>query len=126
MKLLAFIFSILGCTLAVKAQQKKASPGNQPNFTLPFKNIKVNPDTGLNKLFKGNNEANKLAALSNLKLGALPMNIGHMPIARPNNTDPGMPVVQTDRTGYTMPVAGMNLPGIYTMKMPGPKVKQLP
>ena len=42
------------------------------------------------------------------------VNIDNMPMARmPGNSN--MPVVQTDRTAYNMPIAGMNQPRIYTM-----------
>ncbi len=52
-------------------------------------------------------------------------NIDNMPIARmPGNSN--MPVVQTDRTAYNMPVAGMNQPRIYIMKKPGANPKVLP
>ncbi len=42
-------------------------------------------------------------------------NTDHMPVAKPQNSDQRMPVVQTDKTGYTMPVAGKNLPQVYKM-----------
>lgn len=42
-------------------------------------------------------------------------NIDRMPIVKPNGNS-NMPVVQTDATAYTMPVAGKSLPRIYTMK----------
>jgi hypothetical protein len=37
-----------------------------------------------------------------------------------------MPIVQTDRTAYNMPIAGMNQPRIYTMKKPNASPEVLP
>jgi hypothetical protein len=41
------------------------------------------------------------------------VNPDHMAIVKPANTDPRMPIVQTDKTGYTMPVAGKTQPWVY-------------
>ncbi|MDB5157588.1 MAG: hypothetical protein JWR50_2295 [Mucilaginibacter sp.] len=46
------------------------------------------------------------------------VNPDNMPIAKLNNTDPGMPIIKTDRTAYTMPVAGKSQPTIYYMQKP--------
>lgn len=46
------------------------------------------------------------------------VNTDNMPVARLNNTDNGMPIVKTDRTAYTMPVAGKSQPSIYYMQKP--------
>lgn len=42
-------------------------------------------------------------------------NLNNMPIARLQGRSK-MPVVQTDQTGYTMPIAGKNVSGVYYMK----------
>ncbi|MCC8424934.1 hypothetical protein [Mucilaginibacter sp. UR6-11] len=41
------------------------------------------------------------------------VNPDHMPIAKLRNTDQRMPIVQTDKTAYTMPVAGKTQPRVY-------------
>jgi hypothetical protein len=53
-------------------------------------------------------------------------NISHMPVARPLNTDRAMPIVQTDKTGYTMPVLGSKTPKrVYYMKRPTDTTKRV-
>lgn len=40
-------------------------------------------------------------------------NPDHMPVAKPANTDSRMPIVQTDKTAYTMPIVGKTQPRVY-------------
>ncbi len=75
------------------------------------------PDTNWNKLFV-KPRIDSLSSLKKLLAQRPTVQIVHgsMTVVKLPNTDQKMPIVQTDRTGYTMPVMGMNLPRVYTMK----------
>ncbi|MDB5032083.1 hypothetical protein [Mucilaginibacter sp.] len=124
MKTLIFTLLMLIYILAVRAQQTPRLPNNK----LPLSPYSLKPDSNFNKLFKGNTDS----LVSNRIIAGLNSNrpratkIDRMPVVRLNNTDPNMLIVQPDKTGYTMPVAGINQPPIYYMKKPGAKVKPLP
>ncbi|MDB4927338.1 hypothetical protein [Mucilaginibacter sp.] len=121
MKTLVFTALMLICILAVRAQQTPRLPNNK----LPLPPYRLKPDSNFNKLFKGNIDS--LANNPDLNFNRPPaIKIDHMPVVRLRNTDPNMAIVQPDKTGYTMPVAGINQPKIYYMKKPGATVKPLP
>lgn len=94
----------LCCAAQVKAQQA------------PQQNLM--PDS-----FKPNNIPYKqLDSLSKLNTNTvpfnrLPNNFNNMPTAHMQGNSK-MPVVQTDATGYNMPVAGMSRPKVYIMNRP--------
>jgi hypothetical protein len=106
---------LLAGTLRVKAQQKL--PDTSPNLTLkadsnwykltkpqtsPFAKAKIDPFVKITPP-----QQNLTAAVV----------YDYMPVLRFNGHSK-MPIVQTDVTGYTMPVVGMRLPRVYTMKRP--------
>jgi hypothetical protein len=68
--------------------------------TSPFAKTKINP------------LVNITAPQQNLTAAVV---YDHMPVARFSGHS-RMPIVQTDVTGYTMPVIGMGLPSVYYMK----------
>jgi len=84
-------------------------------------------DTNWNKLFVKPG-IDSLGSLKKLLMQNRTTQIvyGSMPVVKLPNSDPKMPIVQTDRTGYTMPVMGMSLPGGYYMKKPGTITKPSP
>ena len=86
----------------VKAQQATLSNN------LLYKTYSIKPDT--------NNQPR--VKVSQIQIVSVPTT-DHMPIVKTSGNSK-MPVVQTDATAYTMPVAGMNLPRIYTMKKKEP------
>ncbi len=96
MKKIIITLIVLSFAFGVKAQQLQVLPKQQP-----LKPFKFSPDS-----------------LSR-------NNLDNMPIARMQGNS-NMPIVQTDRTAYNMPAAGMNQPGVYTMKKPGASPEVLP
>ncbi|MES2425657.1 MAG: hypothetical protein V4560_01745 [Bacteroidota bacterium] len=109
MKVLVLTFGMLVSIITVKAQQN----------SLPDLN-KVKPDTSYRTTYRadfGWPTINVNIPVSNLGKGVVATKItDHMPVAKLSNTDPGMPIVKTDKTGYTTPVAGMSLPPVYNMQ----------
>jgi hypothetical protein len=111
MKKIVLIFVLTAGILQAKAQQKSNAgqlPGLSPNFKA---------DTSWNRLFKLKTDSavkNKPFSISNNVVSVSP---DHMPVIKLASND-RMPVVQTDKTGYNMPVAGLNQPEVYTMKKP--------
>jgi hypothetical protein len=126
MKKIVITLVVLGCAFGVKAQQ----------FPLDAK-VQLQQSPGLLKqqLLKPDSlNRNSFLLKQPDSLGAKPVfrvnvtgkvNIDNMPIARmPGNAN--MPVMQTDRTGYNMPVVGMNQPEVYTMQKPGVNSTAMP
>lgn len=123
MKIFVLTLVLVAGLLSANAQQLTISPKNK--LSADKNTFKL--DTTYNKLFTGD-------LTSPLTLAAVPAiepnisrttainfystNMDNMPIARLNNTDAGMPIVKTDRTAYTMPVAGKSQPSIYYMQNP--------
>jgi len=96
MKKIVFTFAVLAYAFGVKAQQ---APG-----PLLKQQLLKTDSLGVKPLKKINIIGNR--------------NVDNMPIANmPGKSN--MPVVQTDRTAYTMPVAGINQAQVYTMAKPG-------
>ncbi len=111
----AFAFS-------VNAQQLSILPKKQPlkkfSFTLDsFSRNKIlfkKPDSlTREKILFMPLDSTRVKPLKRIYMYA-DANIDNMPIARmPGNSN--MPVVQTDRTAYNMPIAGINQPRVYGM-----------
>jgi len=110
MKTIVLTLILLAGILEVRAQI--VSPKN-PGYQMSL----VPPDTNWNKLFV-KPRTDSLASLKKLlaQSPAAQTVHGSMRVVKLPNTDPKMPIVQTDRTAYTMPVIGMSLPRVYTMK----------
>lgn len=141
MKKIVITLVVLGFAFSVNAQQSPLLPKQQPLKKFRFTPDSVAPD---NFLFKqnplqtfrfspdnlnSNNPSFKLDSLRKNMVVRLNLpanaNVDNMPIARmPGNSK--MPIVQTDRTAYNMPVVGMSQPGIYTMKKPRTSPEVLP
>lgn len=123
MKKIVFTLVVMGFAFGVRAQQFPFGLRQLPSSGL--KQQLVKPDSlNLNSfLFK---QPDSLKAKPIFKVNVIgKVNIDNMPIARmPGNSN--MPIVQTDRTAYNMPIAGMNQPRIYTMKKPGANPEVLP
>jgi len=95
MRKIVITLVVLACAYGVKAQQAQGMLKQQ---------LLKTDSLGANRLKKINIIGNR--------------NVDNMPIAvMPGKSN--MPVVQTDRTAYTMPVAGINQPQVYTMAKPG-------
>jgi hypothetical protein len=105
MKTIVLTVIMLAGILQVKAQQTPLQL-NKKADTAYWKLLKIQPHTGPGSIITLGNNAPVLAEINN----------GRMPIAKLRNTDLKMPVTQTDRTAYNMPVAGMNKPRVYYMK----------
>jgi hypothetical protein len=124
MKKIVITLVALGFSFAVKAQQFPFGL-KAPQSVGLLKQQLLKPDSlGRNSLlFK---QPDSLGAKPVFKVNVTgKVNIDNMPIARmPGNSN--MPIVQTDRTAYNMPVAGMNQPRVYTMKKPGENPEVLP
>lgn len=110
MKRIVFTLLILAGALGLKAQQ------------LPFKPFKTDTANWPKFGDKPKYVVPKSLPLTNLNLLAdAQSNIDNMPIARTQGRS-NMPVVQTDATGYNMPVYGKSpkssISGIYYMKRP--------
>jgi len=109
MKALVLTFGILISVITVKAQQNT-------QFSLN----KTKRDTSYRGFYKGDfgwPDLNNNAPVSSSRRRVIEMSIiSSMPIAKLSNTDLRMPIVKTDRTAYTTPISGMNLPRIYNMK----------
>jgi hypothetical protein len=120
MKTFVLTLGMLAAISLVKAQQWQPRLNNK----LPLSVYKYKLDTTYNDLFNKNliipGNKGPLSAIPLNELATL--NIDHMPVAKLRNTDKGMPIVQTDKTGYTMPVVGKALPRIYNMRT-GPVIK---
>jgi hypothetical protein len=101
MKKLAITLLILAGALQLKAQQVPSLPKTAPYLIIKY------PDTlfSLKRNVTPNQLQRELTAAS----------MGNMPVAKMQGRS-NMPMVQTDRTGYTMPVAGKNVSGVYYMK----------
>jgi len=94
----------------------------------PGYQLRLPPDTNRNKLFLKPG-IDSLAWLKKLVKQSPATQIVYgasMPVAKLRNSDPKMPIVQTDRTGYNMPVMGMSLPRVYNMKKPDTTTKPWP
>lgn len=103
MKKIVITLVVLGCAFVAKAQ---LAPG-----PLLKQQLLKTDSLGGNRLKNINIIGNR--------------NIDNMPIANmPGKSN--MPIVQTDRTAYNMPVAGMQQPQIYTMKKPVTNPEVLP
>ena len=112
MKKIVFALIIIIGALQAKAQVF--------TYKIPgYKNPLAKPDTNWNKRFNFKTDSSFAKVKPSVRLNIMPKNTDNMPIAKlPVNSK--MPIVQTDVTGYTMPVAGMNLPRVYTMKQTEP------
>jgi len=126
MKKIVITLIVLGFAVGVKAQQfpfdAKVKEQQSPGL---LKQQLLKPDT-LNRnsfMFK---RPDSLGAKPVFKVNVTgKVNIDNMPIARmPGNSN--MPIVQTDKTAYNMPIAGMNQPRVYIMKKPGVNPEVLP
>jgi len=120
MKTIVFILILLAGVLQTKAQI--VSPKN------PGYQMRIMPtDTNRSKFFIVPGP-DSLASLKKLLAQSPTVQIVHgsMTVVKLPNNDQKMPIVQTDRTGYTMPVMGMSLPGIYNMKKPDTTTKPWP
>lgn len=120
MKKIIITLVVLGFAFSVNAQQRPLLPNQQP-----LKQFRILPDSiaGNKFSFKQLDSLHKKPLVTVNVLGNA--NIDNMPIVRTQGNS-NMPVVQTDRTAYNMPIAGMNQPRIYTMKKPGEKPEVLP
>jgi hypothetical protein len=122
MRKIAITLVAMGFACCAKAQSLPVFPKQQP-----LQKFRFLPDS-----LSGNNFSFKVDSLK--KWGANPVarlnimanaNIDNMPIARLGGSY-NMPVVQTDKTAYNMPVVGMRQPQIYMMKKPGDKTVVAP
>jgi hypothetical protein len=104
MKTIVLTLIMLGGILQLKAQQSPLLNSKNAD-TAYWKLLKIQPQTTTNPITRLNSTPVLAEA-----------NVSHMPVAKPRNTDPLMPVVVTDRTAYNMPVAGMTKPRVYYMK----------
>ncbi|MES2375935.1 MAG: hypothetical protein V4553_05135 [Bacteroidota bacterium] len=91
------------------------------------KMTKLTVDTNRKKLSDTSFAASPYIIPENITLNQLTeimatVNSDRMPIAKPRNTDPHMPIVQTDKTGYTMPVVGKTQPRVYYQSVSPKKV----
>jgi len=115
MKKIIIALIVLGFAFSVNAQQFPLLPKQQS-----LKQFRFSPDSLAknNFLFK---QPDSLLAKPELRFNVMAnTNIDNMPVARmQGNTN--MPVVQTDRTGYNMPVLGKRPHGIYLMTKPADK-----
>ncbi len=120
MKTIIITLVVLGFAFSVNAQQLPILPKQQP-----LKQFRILPDslTRNNFSFKQLDSLHKKPLVTVNVLGNA--NIDNMPIARTQGNS-NMPIVQTDRTAYNMPIAGMNQPRIYVMKKPGETPEVLP
>ena len=125
MKKIVITLVVLGFALGAIAQQIPFDLRVQPFPGTLLKQQLLKTDS-LNRngfLFKkadslGANPLKRINIISN-------RNADNMPIANlPGKSK--MPIVQTDRTGYNMPVVGMRQPQVYTMKKPGANTEVLP
>lgn len=114
MKGTLIVILFVGCTILAKAQQAPNSNKQQPlqNFKLLPDSIKRNDFSykWMDSLGKAKNNLNEVIK-QNIIANA---NIDNTPIVKPQ-INSKMPIVQTDRTGYTMPVVGMSVPRVYIM-----------
>jgi hypothetical protein len=119
MKTLLFTFTILIGALMVRAQEKATKPDNKPAEN-PYRSLTITknvPASSLNGTFKADTgKKNTYTFYPSSPLAMVQKS--NMPVAKLANTDLKMPITQTDRTGYTMPVAGKSLSRIYTMPKP--------
>jgi hypothetical protein len=137
MKKIVITLVILGFAFGVKAQQfpfglKAPQSGGllkrqllKPDSLIRNKFLFKKPDslTG-NRILFTPLDSTRVKAVKRINIYAN-ANIDNMPIARmPGNSN--MPIVQTDRTAYNMPIAGMNQPRVYIMKKPGENPEVLP
>jgi hypothetical protein len=126
MKKIVITVVILGFAFGVKAQQFPFGL-KAPQSGGLLKQQLLKPDS-LNRnslLFK---QPDSLGAKPVFKVNVTgKVNIDNMPIARmPGNSN--MPIVQTDKTAYNMPFAGMSRPRVYgmTIRKPGANPEVLP
>lgn len=126
MKKIVFALVILCAASGLKAQQLPMSP------RLPLNKFKLLPDSLNNSLLFKFKDSLRNGLSFRLQDSAL--NRISNPLARPdmlatNDRMPivsshirsNMPVVQTDKTGYTMPILGQRPHGVYNMKQMGMK-----
>lgn len=119
MKKIIITLVVLGFAFSVNAQQLPILPKQQPLKQFKFQQDSLsrnNPSLKLDSLRK--NMLTKLNLPANT-------NVDNMPIARMQGNS-NMPIVQTDRTAYNMPVVGMNQARISTTKKPGNNPEVLP
>lgn len=124
MKKIVITLVVLGFAFGVKAQPFPSELKVQPYSGLLKQQLLKSDSLNRNSfLFK---QPDSLKAKPIFKVNVIgKVNIDNMPIARmPGNSN--MPIVQTDRTAYNMPIAGMNQPRIYTMKKPVANPEVLP
>ena len=123
MKTILTALVIMGCAAELKAQQLPAFPKQQP-----LQQFRFAPDslTRNNFSFKQLDSLPKGFSNPNVKLNTMASaNIDNMPVVRPQGNY-NMPIVQTDRTAYNMPVVGMRQPNVYIMKKPEQKIEAAP
>ena len=120
MKKIIVVLIVLGFASSVNAQQFPLLPKQQS-----LKQFRFSPDSLAknNFLFK---QPDSLLAKPELRFNVMAnTNIDNMPVARMQGYT-NMPVVQTDKTGYNMPVAGMRQPRVYNMKKPAADAQVVP
>jgi hypothetical protein len=112
MKKIVFTLIILTGVLQVKAQQLSRLTDSLWGKKFQLKTDSFTPPK-LGNNFRNNQNIKMLPFNSGLLA-----NVDNMPVVKlPVNSK--MPIVQTDITGYTMPVAGKKVSGVYYMKKPG-------
>nr|WP_294792819.1 hypothetical protein [uncultured Mucilaginibacter sp.] len=100
MKTIIITLVILGFAFSVNAQQRPLLPNQQP-----LKQFRILPDSIAGNKFSFK-PLDSLHAKPVVKINVLGnANIDNMPIVRTQGNS-NMPIVQTDRTAYNMPVVG--------------------